>query len=166
MNKDVAGVETISLREVTRDNWLDTLALEVEPEQQRFVASVTPIAAIALAKAYIRPGDATWEPYAIYADSTVVGFLELAYTPGSADDYWLFHFFIDRRFQGRGYARHALSRLVALIQARFPVCAALQLVVHPENQRAQRLYTRAGFHETRVLRWGEPVFRLELRAPV
>jgi diamine N-acetyltransferase len=158
-------LDTISLREVTHDNWQETLALEVEPEQQRFVADSTPIAAIALAKAYIRPGGATWEPYAIYAGSTAVGFLELAYTPGSAEDYWLFHFFIDRRFQGRGYARDALARLVTLIKARFAGCVALQLVVHPENQRAQRLYRRAGFRETGVVRWGEPVFRLELRDP-
>ena len=133
----------MSLREVTQENWRATLGLGVHPDQQRFVADSTPIAAIALAKAYIRPGGAMWEPYAIYTGSTLVGFLELAYTPGSHDEYWVFHFFIDQRFQGRGYGKAALARLIALVQERYPDCHTLHLVVHPENaSRATALYAR------------------------
>lgn len=47
---------TISLQRVTRRNWRDTLQLRVHPDQQRFVADHAPIAAIALAKAFVRPG--------------------------------------------------------------------------------------------------------------
>ena len=43
-------MRTITLREVTRENWRATLSLAVHPEQQRFIADHTPIAAIALAK--------------------------------------------------------------------------------------------------------------------
>ena len=155
----------VSLREVTQENWLATLGLGVHPDQQRFIADSIPIAAIALAKAYIRPGGALWEPYAIYTGSTLVGFLELAYTPGSHDEYWVFHFFIDQRFQGRGYGKAALAQLIALVQERYPDCHTLRLVVHPENSRAQRLYTRAGFRATGDMRWGEPVYQLALRNP-
>jgi diamine N-acetyltransferase len=155
-------MEDVSLREVTRENWIATLGLGVHPDQQRFIADSTPIAAIALAKAYIKPGGAVWEPYAIYTGSAVVGFVELAYTPGSHDDYWVFHFFIDQRFQGQGYGRAALAQLIRLAQERYPDCQALQLVVHPENHRAQQLYTRAGFRATGAMRWGEPVYRLAL----
>lgn len=158
-------MEPMSLRAVTQANWRATLGLEVHPDQQRFIADSTPIAAIALAKAYIRPGGAVWEPYAIYTGSTLVGFLELAYTPGSHDDYWVFHFFIDQRFQGRGYGQAALAQLIALVQERYPDCHTLRLVVHPENTRAQQLYTRAGFRATGELRWDEPVYQLALRDP-
>src|SRR5438552_14022142 len=63
----------LSLQEVTRENWRDTLSLNVFPEQQRFIADYVPIAAIALAKAYIRPGGLVWVPYAFYANAEMVG---------------------------------------------------------------------------------------------
>ncbi|HEX6819373.1 MAG TPA: N-acetyltransferase [Ktedonobacterales bacterium] len=167
----------VTLRLVARDNWQEALRLVVRPEQQRFVAGYAPIALLGLAKAYVRPGGVTWEPYAIYAaeageapdetrressGETMVGFVELAYEPGSADEYWVFHFFIDARFQRRGYARAALSRLAELVAREHPEAQALQLVVHPENVRAQRLYTSAGFRPTGGERWGEPAYRLTL----
>src|SRR5579884_37846 len=174
-------MQAVTLRPVTRENWQEALRLAVSPEQQRFVAGYTPIALLGLAKAYVRPGGVTWEPYAIYArqaretdaarDSaetmaeTMVGFVELAYAPGSADEYWVFHFFIDARFQGRGYARAALARLVELVAREHPEARALQLVVHPENTAAQRLYTSTGFRPTGAEHWGEPVYRLELGTP-
>jgi diamine N-acetyltransferase len=156
-------VEDVSLRAVTQENWLATLELGVHPDQQRFIAAYAPIAAIALAKAYIRPGGAVWEPYAIYAGSMVIGLVELAFTPGSRDDYWVFHFFIDQRFQGRGYGKAALAQLIKLVEERHPDCQALQLVVHPENHRARQVYLRAGFHATGAARWGEPVYQLAIR---
>jgi diamine N-acetyltransferase len=154
--------EEIHIREVTRKNWRETLQLAVRPEQQRFVADYAPIAAIALAKAYIRPDRAIWTPYAIYADVTMVGFLALAYEPDTADQYWLFHFFIDQRYQGRGYGKVALQRFIEMVRREYPQCQMLQLVVHPENERAQRLYTAAGFRPTGTERWGEPVYQLAM----
>lgn len=50
----------ISIREITHENWRETLALSVHPNQQRFVADYEPIAAIVLAKAYVRPGRSGW----------------------------------------------------------------------------------------------------------
>jgi diamine N-acetyltransferase len=43
----------LTLREVTEENWRATLDLAVHPEQQRFITDYVPLAAIALAKAYI-----------------------------------------------------------------------------------------------------------------
>ncbi len=159
-------MENVTLRGVSQENWLATLKLEVHPDQQRFVAAYAPIAALGLAKAYIRPGGGEWEPYAIYAGATIIGFVELAYEPVSVDECWIFHFFIDQRFQGQGYGSAALAALIALIEERSPDCQSLRLVVHPENHRAQRLYTSAGFRATGETRWGEPVYRLALRDPL
>ncbi|HEY7848661.1 MAG TPA: hypothetical protein VIC27_01290, partial [Ktedonobacterales bacterium] len=58
----------ISIAEVTQTNWRAALTLSVAPEQQRFIADSAPIAALALAKAYIRPGGLLWTPYAFFAD--------------------------------------------------------------------------------------------------
>ncbi len=158
-------MENVTLRDVSQENWLATLKLEVHPDQQRFVAEYAPIAAIGLAKAYIHPGGMEWKPYAIYAGATVIGFVALAYAPDSVDECWIFHFFIDQRLQGQGYGRAALAALIALVEARRPDCQTLRLVVHPENHRARRLYTSAGFRATGETRWEEPVYRLALRDP-
>jgi len=153
----------LSLQEVTRENWHATLELAVFPEQQHFIAAYVPIAAIALAKAYIRPGGLVWVPYAFYANTQMVGFTALAYEPESLDNYWIFHFFIDRHYQGRGYGKEALDLLLQFIRNHHPHCQALHLTVHPENAHAQHLYTSAGFQPTGALFSGEPVYRLSLR---
>ncbi len=157
------SVDDVSLRPVTQENWRGTFALAVAPEQVRFGPDDAPIAAVALAKAYVGSGGASWAPYAIYAGPEMVGFVALAFRPGSGDDYWIFHFLIDRRFQGRGHGTAAMERLIELVRHEHPECQLLQLVVHPENQRAQRLYRKLGFQPTGAERWGEPVYQLALR---
>lgn len=155
-------VTSLTLRPVTRENWQAALELTVRPDQQHFVADYAPIAAVALAKAYVHVAGATWAPYAIYADAGMVGFLTLAYGPDSTDHVWLFHFFIDQRFQGRGYGTAVLAQLVALIKREYPQCHTLRLTVHPQNDPAQRLYAAAGFHPTGAERWGEHEYQLAL----
>ncbi len=155
-------MKSLSIQEVTRENWRTSLDLTVFPEQQRFIADYVPIAAIALAKAYIRPGGLVWVPYAFYANGEMVGFTELAYEPGSLDNYWIFHFFIDCHYQGRGYGKEAIHLLLQFIRDHHPQCQALQLTVHPENDRARHLYTSAGFRPTGEVFSDEPVYRLAL----
>jgi diamine N-acetyltransferase len=155
-------MQWIAMREVTRENWLEALDLAVSPEQQRFVSAYTPIAAIALAKAYVQPGGLVWTPYAFYADGQMVGFAALAYEPDSVENYWLRHFFIDQRYQARGYGTRALQTFIAHVAALHPACRAIQLTVHPENERARRLYAAAGFRPTGAERDGEPGYRLDL----
>lgn len=147
------------LREVTRENWRAALQLAVLPEQQRFISEHTPIAAIALAKAYIRPKGLTWTPFAFYYAEEMIGFTELAYESYSRQNYWIYHFFIDYRYQGWGYGKQALQAFLQFIQAQHIQCEAVQLTVHPQNYRAQRLYRSAGFRPTGVELEGEPVYK-------
>ncbi len=152
----------LCLRQVTQDNWQAALSLSVHPDQRQFVAEYEPVVAIALSKAYIRLGGATWSPYAIYQGTDMVGFVEFAHWPDAPDQFWIFHFFIDQRYQRRGYGKGALELLIELVKREHTACAALLLVVHPENHRARRLYLGAGFRPTDTLRWGEPVYQLPL----
>ena len=78
---------TITFQEVTGQNWREALTLLVQPHQQRFISDYSPIALLGLAKAYIRPFELVWLPYAIYANGQMVGFVELAFEPGSTDNY-------------------------------------------------------------------------------
>lgn len=151
--------EVLTIREVTRANWRDTLRLRVHPDQQRFIAEGVPIAAIALAKAYIRPRGWLWLPYAFYASQRMIGFTELAYEPESSD-YWIFHFFIDVASQGQGYGKQALLLFLEFLKQQHHDCRSICLSVHPENVRAQRLYTSVGFQPTGEDLEGEPIYRL------
>ncbi len=155
-------MKDLILRPVTQDNWQEALKLRVHPAQLRFVAEYEPIAAIALAKAYIHLGGATWTPFAVYQDASMVGFFELARWTDAPDQCWIFHFFIDQRYQGRGYGKAALACLIDLVRREHEAPNALLLVVHPENKPAQQLYSAAGFRLTGTVRWGEPVYRLAL----
>ena len=155
--------DDLTIREVTRENWQAALRLAVRPDQQRFIADVVPIAAIALAKAYVRPGGLLWLPYAFYAGAEMIGFTELAYEPESADTYWIFHFFIDVAFQGQGYGKQALLLFLDFIKQQHAHCRSIHLTVHPENVRAQRLYAGAGFQPTGDNMEGELIYRLVVR---
>ncbi|HEY0602737.1 MAG TPA: GNAT family N-acetyltransferase [Herpetosiphonaceae bacterium] len=152
----------IILQPIAEASWRATLTLAVRPDQQRFVADVVPIAAIVLAKAFIRPGGKIWQPYAIYADETLIGLVALAFTQSSRDDYWIYHFFIDQRYQGQGHGSRSLQALLRLVAEQHPQCRVLQLTVHPENHPAQRLYIRAGFEPSGEEFAGEPVYRYRM----
>jgi diamine N-acetyltransferase len=153
----------MSIREVTRENWREAVCLTVAPEQQRFVAgNDIPVVALALTKAYIRPGGLTWSPYVFYDGTSMVGFTSFAHKPGSDASYFLCHFFIDHRYQGRGYGKEALSLFIQFVRQHYPRCQTIRLTVHPENFVAQKLYERAGFRRTGEQSDGEPVYVLRM----
>ncbi len=152
----------ITLREVTTQNWRETLTLAVDAEQQAFVADYAPIALVGLAKAYVRPLGWHWLPYAIYADETMVGFLQLAVESDTSENCWLFHFFIDQQQQNRGYGKQAVKTLIEMLRDQYPVCHALRLTFHPDNMTAQHLYTSLGFVATGEIAFDEPVYQVLL----
>lgn len=152
----------ITLRPITRDNWQAALALKVLPEQQRFVSAYQPVVLVGLAKSYVGALGLSWSPFGIYCEEQIVGFLALAFRPGSEDDYWLFHFFIDHSLQGRGYGAGALHALLEHLRTSLPGCRSLALTVHPKNLTAQHLYRKFGFVNTGSEAFGEPLYRLHL----
>ena len=145
----------IGFTKINSENWREALALSVHIEQQKYVASVTPPVAIALAKAYIRPDGKVVEPYGIYNDKKMVGFFNLHYIPESEEDFWLFHFFIDKRCQRGGVGSKALNELVKYIKLTHPSCHRIRLTVHPENEAGQLFYTKLGFVNDNILTYGE-----------
>jgi diamine N-acetyltransferase len=68
---------------------------------------------------------------------------------------------IDGRYQGRGFGRTALARLIDLLR-RTPGCTALNVGYDPANVVAERLYLSAGFEKTGLAPWGELTARLFL----
>ena len=82
-NKSTVNKDSIvSLREVIKENLRNILALEVAPEQKKFVAPN----AVSIAQAYFDREIAWFR--AIYADETPVGFLMLS-DDASMPEYFL-----------------------------------------------------------------------------
>ncbi|MBM4408007.1 MAG: GNAT family N-acetyltransferase [Chloroflexi bacterium] len=150
-------VPAVELVPITRDNWLEAIALKVATDQNAF----TPSVAVSLAKESIRPDgpEDEYRSYGIRADGAMVGFGQLCKdfrTPGTC---WIGGFLIDRRFQRRGYGRAALRALIALAR-REPTTTGVGLTLEPHNAVARRLYESEGFAATGDVYAGELVFEL------
>ncbi|MGO0059268.1 GNAT family N-acetyltransferase [Brevibacillus fluminis] len=150
----------ISLRSVTRANWLEAIRLRVLDKQRDFVPTV----AVSLAKVHVKPDgdDVDYLPFAIYADETMVGFVMHAYVESTTTMYWINGFLIDESQQQKGYGKAALAEIVSYIKNRFAQCKEIRLTVHPDNLAAQKLYQGFGFTETGDAMDGELVYKLTI----
>ena len=144
----------ISLKEITKDNIDEVLALKVDESQGAFVSSNGD----SLAQAYVYPETAF--PFAVYEDSTVVGFIMMGYY-GAKSYYTLWKFMIDSRYQRRGYGRKALELGIKYLQDRFGVTEIYTGVI-PDNTVAKKLYASIGFRETGLNELGMEEMCLEL----
>ncbi len=149
----------ITTRPVSEANWRTAIELDIHPEQRAF----TPTVAISLAKAYIQPDGAVYDPVAIYVGHKMVGFYSFIYIPRNLRFAYLGGFLIDKTEQGRGYGRAALAHFLHSVKHRQPECNEVLLAVHPRNQVAQRLYQSVGFAKTGDQIDGEEVMRLILQ---
>ena len=79
------------------------------------------------------------------------------------DDYEIWRFMIDKRYQGRGCGREALKPAPDLIRT-WP-CGKAEfcwISYEPENKMARKLYTSLGFEETDEMDGDEIVAVLKL----
>jgi diamine N-acetyltransferase len=147
---------TITLREITRENWRECARLKVAEHQQRFVASN----AVSLAQSKYEPENV---PLAVYDDSVMVGFVMYAEEDyGLAKVWFIQRLMIGQQYQGRGYGRAAMEALLQRLTGA-PGYEAVLISFVPENEAARALYTSLGFQDTGEIEEGEVVFRLTLR---
>lgn len=128
------------MRAITRDNWQEIIALDIHPDQHRFLRPHTGL--YALAKAYVYPER---DHFAIYVDDMAVGFFSVEYNRDPPASCNIYTFFIDHRYQGRGYGRAAMRVLLQEVPARYPLARSVDLTVAPDNAAAQRMYASVGF---------------------
>ena len=136
----------ITLKEITRDNIDEVLELKVSENQTAYVSSNGD----SLAQAYVYPKTAY--PFAVYEDSTIVGFIMMGYYEAKAY-YTLWKFMIDARYQNRGYGRKALELGIRYLKDRFDVSEVYTGVV-PGNTVAKGLYESVGFKDTGLIELG------------
>jgi diamine N-acetyltransferase len=148
----------MEFREITWDNFIPCIELQVTEEQKRYISSNQH----ALAEAYIAQNEGQdILKFAIYKNETMVGFIMMYYDDGSGNfeysSYGIFKMMIDKRYQGQGYGREAVIKAIEFFRT-FPRGAArvAELTYKPENLSAHRLYESLGFVQTgKVLECGE-----------
>ncbi len=129
--------QEVSLREVTKETLRDITRLKVNPNQGHFVATN----AESIAEAYFSP-DVAWFR-AIYAGDTPVGFLMLE-DNAPKDQYVLWRFMIDARYQGRGFGQRALELLFEHVRTR-PGAKVLYTSCVPGEGSPGPFYEKMGF---------------------
>ena len=145
---------------ITKENWKTALELEVHPEQQKFVPSPSE----SLASAYIKPWDEALDPYAIMLDNKMIGLFYLSYTPNSVDNYWLGGFFIDKKYQGSGYGKLSLGKILNFILSIHPNCQQIKLTVEQENNVARTLYESIRFiTDNKVNKYDEIIYAINFK---
>lgn len=144
----------VELKAITRDNIEQVLSLSVFDYQQCFVSSP----AHSLAQAWVYRDTAF--PFAVYADDILVGFVMLGYYE-QKNQYTLWKFMIDKRYQNKGYGRQALGLALRYLIDNFHADEIYTGVAFG-NDAAKRLYHSVGFRET-----GEADdFQLEMKLTV
>lgn len=129
----------ISLREVTKDNWLDVIHLDISKEQEDYVAlNAESIAESRFYDYYVNR--------AIYRGDKVVGFLQ--YYPdieeGLPNEIYIAQFMVDLSLQGQGIGTKATELAIEEIK-KIPECKVISILYMPGHHVMREFYSRFGF---------------------
>lgn len=149
----LVSTSRVSLREITSETVREICALEVGEQQKNFVAAN----AESIAEAYF--DELAWFR-AIYYGETPVGFVMLSINP-EANEYYLWRFMIDKKYQGHGYGKQAIDAIIEHVKSR-PQARELTLSCVPGDGGPEEFYQRLGFQFTGEVDDGEKVYRLLL----
>jgi diamine N-acetyltransferase len=143
--------DDVKLDDITEDNWRAVIALKLDAEQEDLVASNL----YSIAESRFDP-DA--RPRAVYAGKRIVGFLMYDVQSRKAS---IYRFMIDRKHQGKGYGRAALSRALDEIRT-IPGIKKVSIRYMAENPVAKPFYGSFGFVEVGKDADGEVIAELAL----
>lgn len=149
----------IILRKIDKSNYWDAVKLKVSEAQTKFVA---PNDKSLLQSAYEAPDEST--PYGVYDGDTMVGFLLVTSEEDSPDSYWVWRFMIGENYQGKGYGKAGIKKIIEQTKAEGKY-DYLRLSYMPDNEIARKLYASVGFVEEGIKEeWGEMLACCDLRA--
>ena len=147
--------------EVTDENRAEVVAIRVAPGQERSVNSVADAMEEAVEWARAKP----WYR-AVYAGKHPVGFVMLSWDvepqpPDIIGPWFLWKLIVDERYQGQGYGREIVAKVIELIRAEG---ATELLTSHVSGEWSPAgFYARLGFRPTGALDPdGEIILSLDL----
>lgn len=129
----------IHLETITPDNW--RLGLSVREDQRSYVSSSAGI----LARAYAYRNDRS-QAFVIYNDDIPVG-MAMYHDLDEWNAYDFSQFFIDQRYQGKGYGQKAAEMILEKMKADGKY-GKVVLCYIDGDEAAKNLYEKLGFHHT------------------
>lgn len=143
----------ILLKEINSNNWKECIDLSVKGDQRDFVDPNSHSLLQTKFEKYLYP-------LSIYEKNTMVGFLMYG-RESSTERIVLHRLMIDEKYQGKGYGKEALKKLINLIKNKYGNIK-LYTSVEPENLSALLLYESIGFVKTEEIIEGENVLEIKL----
>jgi diamine N-acetyltransferase len=147
---------TITLREITEDNWRAVAKLKLAEGQEKFVAPNW----YSMLEAIHSNGEL--HSRAFYEDDTLIGYTMFGIDPKTQES-WIVRLMTDKDQQGKGYGRQAMALIIDQLQQMYN-CKEIFISFEPNNAVAQKLYESIGFHDTGRIEDEELVFRLPLES--
>lgn len=130
------------LKKIVEDNFIECFNLKLKEGQDRFVSH--PIRS--LAQAYVYYNQCT--PFAIYKDSTMVGYVMVIYDYDE-ETYNIWHMMIDEKYQGKGYGTIAVELCINYIKSKpFGGSNDVILTCNIANSHGIYIYKKLGFKDT------------------
>lgn len=135
---------SVTLRDITGDNYFQVLELKISPEQEaaKFVAPVVR----SLADAWYYREEGITYPKAIYAKDDLVGFIMYDLDP-EAQQVFIWRFLIDQRYQGKGYGRQTIETVLAMAKEQAQMTKVVADYVDG-NEPMKKILLDLGFEET------------------
>ncbi|MGO4346606.1 GNAT family N-acetyltransferase [Paenibacillus sp. MCAF9] len=148
----------ITLKALDISNWEQCAQLKPKPEQEKYIApNIYSIAEVQFLKGFVTR--------AIYNDEVMIGFTMFGLDPDDGN-YWIYRFMIDGAFQGQGHASKAMLLVIDEIKNASDRTDVIVLGYKPENERARKLYSKAGFKEECYAPWGEVLAKYSFKQAV
>ena len=144
----------IHLETVTPDNW--RLGLQVRDDQHNYVSDSAGI----LARAYAYRNNRS-QVFIIYNDDLPVG-MGMYYDLDDFNAYNLSQFFIDQRYQGKGFGYEAVNQILQLMREDGKYDKVVLCYIEGD-EAAQKLYEKLGFRHTGEADGNEIIMELKLR---
>ncbi|KAF2167624.1 hypothetical protein M409DRAFT_54205 [Zasmidium cellare ATCC 36951] len=141
-------LSTITLREITEDNWRPVANLIVLPTQQGSLAPNP----MSMVEAHY--SEDSWMR-AVFPDETIVGFLMMALWPPT-DGYDIWRFMIDHRYQHLGFGKTVVGMAIEHVRKTYPSAKRIGVMSTPKEGRDTvkaedspfLFYERLGFRQT------------------
>lgn len=142
----------VELVEITEENFETILKLQVKPAQTDYI----PETAVFLARAYLNLKAQHLDYcFGLSENHKILGFTKIVLVPAheaplflSDASYLLDALLIDAKYQGKGYGKESLSKILEFALT-YPMGAvnAIHLMCHVKNNEALKLYEKMGFRQ-------------------
>ena len=135
---------SVTLRDITGDNYFQVLELKISPAQEaaKFVSPVVR----SLADAWFYREEGITYPKAIYADEDLVGFI-MYELDTEEQQVFIWRFLIDQRYQGKGYGRQTIEAVLAMAKQQTQMTKVVADYVDG-NEPMKKILLGLGFEET------------------